>query len=55
MQLRNAKARAAAPGQPLAAQTRPAFVLPQVLRQRDHPEYKYTLGFVGYGPEEVCM
>lgn len=25
----------------------------QVLRQRDNPEYKYTLGFVGYGPEEV--
>ncbi|GBF92785.1 hypothetical protein Rsub_05404 [Raphidocelis subcapitata] len=24
----------------------------QVLRTRDNPEYKYTLGFVGYGPEE---
>lgn len=26
----------------------------QLLRRRDNPEYKYTLGFVGYGPEEVC-
>jgi len=25
----------------------------QVLRTRDNPDYKYTLGFVGYGPEEV--
>jgi catechol 2,3-dioxygenase-like lactoylglutathione lyase family enzyme len=25
----------------------------QVLRTRDNAEYQYTLGFVGYGPEEV--
>lgn len=25
----------------------------QLLRERDNTEYKYKLGFVGYGPEEV--
>jgi lactoylglutathione lyase len=25
---------------------------PQLLRTRDNPEYKYTLAFLGYGPEE---
>jgi lactoylglutathione lyase len=23
-----------------------------LLRKRDNPEYKYTLAFLGYGPEE---
>jgi catechol 2,3-dioxygenase-like lactoylglutathione lyase family enzyme len=27
----------------------------QVLRTRDNAEYKYTLGFVGYGPEAVSQ
>ncbi|GAX75356.1 hypothetical protein CEUSTIGMA_g2800.t1 [Chlamydomonas eustigma] len=25
----------------------------KLLRERDTPEYKYTLGFMGYGPEEI--